>query len=749
MKTRILYLGMTLFSFVSLQTAFSQPCPNPQNLVTNGDFSNGFTGFTSGLSVGSGCSTPTDFYNIGTAFDDFCSSFPSTPNGVDMMVVDFHNFPTDLILQQNISGVAAGTDYEIGFRGASRRTATPVPVDVFYDSYFIGTITINTPASFGTYSLNWTAPSGVPASGNFTLRLDTAGGQDIWMDFALTDIEFSVCSSKWRKTYANGKYHNHFSVVEIEDEIVVGGTTYEGELGDTKVQVMRLNGNTGAIIWEEEYELGADERCFDISLGHDGLLALTGYAQTSSAVSPRTFVMLIDPNNGSIVDYREFALDLDQSTGLDILYSEKEGAYFIAGYQSEEILNTSSDKYGYVLSIDPSLGVNWVELIFSPASRSDRNMANNLTEIEGQGIFVTGSVNHDPAGGSGSVSTLKMMFDYGGGLVWDLTSSSTNSHECGVDAVYDPREDFLYVMSNNSVVHTFEIQRIDNASNPGAVIATHGSSNLLNTIAPQGINSAGFSLDFDPTPGSENLIVAGMTREMYLNGNVTDHSPSFIANVDPNSFNVTWFRYIQANNLNYRDHDHDVFQAFWGQQALINYPDLLGTYPSNFFLLGYTRTDEAYSLSVTKTDINGHSLEECEISVEAEGFETSPDDKTAYADFGGAEDIKIGPSQERTGHEEIDGCPPLPKERKSAAMETGIESGEFRLYPNPSHGILYIEGPAEAGMTYRLFDVQGRLMQHATLNASSGNVKIDMSNLEKGIYFLSLPDGRQEKIILQ
>lgn len=741
MKTRNLFLrgAIALLAFFSTQQVGYSQCPNPINLISNSDFSSGFSGYTSSLAAAtSNCQI--DRYGIGTAFDDFCTSFPTTPNGTNMMVVDFHNSASGtMILQQGISGVVPGTNYTVGFRGASRNSSYDVPIDVYYSTYFIGTITINTAQAWGNYSLNWTAPAGAPASGNFRLEI---GSQHIWNDFTLTDIQFSHCNGlSWRNTYENDKDHNHFSVAELENnEFVVAGTLYErGALTNTTFGARRFDGS-GAILWQQEYFLNDayDARCFDVSLAGSAdkpILALTGYIQSSKDAPKQTFIMTLDPSDGSIIDYQEFTLDAyRQSTGLDLIYSAKEESYYVAGYQSEEILDVSGDKVGYVMSLDQGLNVNWVRLITSPASSSARNMANDLTEIEGSGIFVTGSINNTPIG-TGSVSTLKVMLDYGGNVVWDLSSISTNSHECGVEAAYEPEEDALYVLSNNSVVHTFEIQRIDNASNAGASITMAGTNLLPNTLG----NVAGFALSFDPN--SSDLVVAGMIRNMP---SAPVNTPTFIAKVDRSNFGVSALHYIRSNNAGYRDHDHDMFQAFYGQQALINYPDILGVFPSNFVILGYEGLS-GYSLSVTRTDANGQtpSSKDCEESVEAKPAEIKPERVESIVKEQSAEPKQLDAYLEELKYKVYPDCEPLEiVAKKYSTGLSSVGSEDIKVYPNPVTELLNIEFPQTGNaqnVTVHLVDALGQTIINSSKEYAPGaKAKFDVSHLPEGVYFLSI-----------
>lgn len=762
MKKQNLFIrvALTLTALLSMQhVAFSQPCSNSVNLITNGNFSNGFAGFTSGMGQTSSTNCPLDSFGIGTAFDDFCNNFPTTPSGADMMVVDCGvTAPNTVILQQNISGVTAGITYTIGFRGACRFGNTPVPIDVEYNGTPIGSISINTASAFSNYSFNWTAPSGVASTGNVTFSLGGTSANNRF-DFVVTDIEFSFCpSNAWRNTYQNNKDHNHFSVVELGEDFVVAGTLYNrGKLDNTTFGVRRFY-NTGNIAWEQEYTLDnvTNARCFDIATSgteDDALLALTGYVVSSGSNTPRPFVMILKADDGSIVNYKEFALNaFEQATGLDILYSATNGSYYIAGYQSNDILDLNSSKAGFVMCLDQSLNINWTKLITASASSSIRHMANNLTELPGTGVFVTGSVDNDLLGGWGVVSTLKMLLDYSGNTIWDLTTISSNSHECGVDAVYEAKGDLLYVMTNNSAAHSFEIQRIDNASSASANITITSSNNLLGVLG----DVEGFSLAFDPN--SDDLIVAGMIHSMP---GATLNTPTFIAKVDINNFSVPSLHYIEALNAGYRDHDYDMFQTFNGQQAIINYPDILGVFPSNFVILGYEGLNAGYNLSVTYTDATGHtqSSGNCEMTTSSTVLNTFPARTGARAEEQEGYSEYLSAQVEKTAYDVYVDCEPLAfvgEKKTSGVVLASSLSDEFSIYPNPVSSRLQIEMP-QSGQTMqvsmRLVDALGRVvLEHNGTYAPGSVAQLNISDLPEGVYYLTIQTetyNTQEPILIK
>ena len=79
----------------------------------------------------------------------------------------------------------------------------------------------------------------------------------------------------------------------------------------------------------------------------------------------------------------------------------------------------------------------------------------------------------------------------------------------------------------------------------------------------------------------------------------------------------------------------------------------------------------------------------------------------------------------------------------TGVSETMAEGG-FRVYPNPAHGLIYVETQNFASLQgeYRITNVMGQ-----TLMAGPLNDQIDVSKLPSGLYFITIGDQTQKLII--
>lgn len=73
------------------------------------------------------------------------------------------------------------------------------------------------------------------------------------------------------------------------------------------------------------------------------------------------------------------------------------------------------------------------------------------------------------------------------------------------------------------------------------------------------------------------------------------------------------------------------------------------------------------------------------------------------------------------------------------------EIKDLNLYPNPTTGELLVDlNSKTAGTTeFKIYDVQGRYLRSIVMNAQSNIVSIDVSDLDRGMYFISQFDDNQ------
>lgn len=67
---------------------------------------------------------------------------------------------------------------------------------------------------------------------------------------------------------------------------------------------------------------------------------------------------------------------------------------------------------------------------------------------------------------------------------------------------------------------------------------------------------------------------------------------------------------------------------------------------------------------------------------------------------------------------------------------------DLKLYPNPAKDEIRVESEGLIGSTLQVFNIYGKLVKNEFINAAE-NIRIDISNLDAGIYFLQLSNQDQ------
>jgi hypothetical protein len=174
------------------------------NVVTNGDFSAGNTGFTSqyafkDLSSGApGCKcvlVPESDYGVGTNPNDYHSAF-SAPNGDhttgtgNMLIVNGAPTANVQVWAENIP-VIPNTDYVFSYWATSVSPSNPATLQFTINGTQLSTITLSATASVGTwqyFSTTWNSGS---LNGSYQIALVNQNTVASGNDFAVDDIVFA------------------------------------------------------------------------------------------------------------------------------------------------------------------------------------------------------------------------------------------------------------------------------------------------------------------------------------------------------------------------------------------------------------------------------------------------------------------------------------------------------------------------------------------------------------------------------
>jgi len=182
-----------------LATELALGAQTGQNLVINGDFENGNTGFTAGYIFGD-VSNP-GFFTVGAnpstatgAFGDWCNCGDHTSGTGKMMIVNGATDPSMAVWQETVT-VTPSTNYTFSYWGAEvDHDSSSLPhLSLKINGSVIGSSTFpeyppDNGGQWQNYKFAWNSGSSRSAAlALFDLNTDSS-----WNDFALDDISFSA-----------------------------------------------------------------------------------------------------------------------------------------------------------------------------------------------------------------------------------------------------------------------------------------------------------------------------------------------------------------------------------------------------------------------------------------------------------------------------------------------------------------------------------------------------------------------------
>lgn len=80
----------------------------------------------------------------------------------------------------------------------------------------------------------------------------------------------------------------------------------------------------------------------------------------------------------------------------------------------------------------------------------------------------------------------------------------------------------------------------------------------------------------------------------------------------------------------------------------------------------------------------------------------------------------------------------------SVGLEDHMPGYEATIFPNPTDHVLYIRTTLYQGVSYQLYDAQGKILQQQALSSTESSLEV--SQLPVGHYFLVLIDKDQNKL---
>ena len=538
----------------------------------------------------------------------------------------------------------------------------------------------------------------------------------------------------------NNFHYKDLNVQKIDDtsnDIIVAGSRFTSNFAGQKLQLTRLNANTGAVVWESHYDNYPITRGFDITqFSNNGsiFIAATGYAGDGTNFN-EAYIVIIDASTGVVVQDNAYRFNnITHTQGLHIIFtaSNYNGSstpgFVVAGYYTEEYrIDFNNINNGFIMRTDINLNELWTTSTNSNTAVSiDYDMLNHVTETN-DGFFVTGASN-DPTGNQQGVAMMK--FDYDGNLLWQQNYLEGNSRDVAVDALYDPATNWIYVLVYYSQYHYFGITTLDNST--GNILLNrswYASGNDLNWT--------GFSLEYSNDPNTvEDLVIFGYRRDAQV---VDPNGTTVQANTVPfaTSFNKFTGTISRANYypVSYADPANylDFFRYWDGQSPLIFHPDISSElYSGNCYVMVGNRSygQDSSAMEIIRLD-NSSLTGVC--NNEAFSYNQSPITPIS---------INVNLQSETATQTALNlvavsttgligNC-----ENGGVLGTTDVILPQINIYPNPTSEILTISNIANSNVFYTIFDIQGKVLTSSTITKD----RIDVSALNSGVYFIKISE---------
>ena len=159
------------------------------NLVSNGTFSSGNTGFSTQFASNPNLNLGDGYYYVGTNAASYHSQFSGTGSGQFMIVNSGWNSAWFMVWCQDVT-VCPGQTYTLSYRARTVSNATPARLQWWINGSASGPEVLLPAfgAGWQTITHAWTAPSGTTTA---TICLRAMSGEGVGNDFGLDDISIS------------------------------------------------------------------------------------------------------------------------------------------------------------------------------------------------------------------------------------------------------------------------------------------------------------------------------------------------------------------------------------------------------------------------------------------------------------------------------------------------------------------------------------------------------------------------------
>lgn len=481
------------------------------------------------------------------------------------------------------------------------------------------------------------------------------------------------------------------SIIELPDSSMVMAGIFDYD--PVLIKIDRF----GNLMWTKSY--GIHGSFFKVKQDTDSTLISVGY-QFKEANNSNAFVIKTN-FDGDTIWTRELETGVNER-GYDIEPTLDNG-YMITGYATPDSLNYSYYHYqyqrkadGFIAKLDSVGGLSWCKTV----SNNDgvcRAIVFYSSKQYNDSIFYAVGYIDDSVASTESPAIVIARYDDTGNVNWAKRHDATSFYSSyGFDLFAD----------------TSGIVFLSHIGNDICLFKTDTSANNL------------WARNTEYYPGY-------------------DMNPIILHNTQDNGFLI-------STGFGYAKYDYDGNSIFATAIFNLSNYDCIETLDGGYANLGagplwLTKTEESTQISLAKTDISGTFMDcwDGDYTYPSTGFTISFSDiDIAVRDTGSL--ITIEQIIDSPGLLERYGCIDI----YGSAEENNLES-EVIVYPNPSNGVIFVEG--EDIEKIEIFSVGSQQLAVSSFFGEA-KCKVDLSGLKSGLYFVKVTSSGGvwvEKVVVE
>jgi len=373
---------------------------------------------------------------------------------------------------------------------------------------------------------------------------------------------------------------------------------------------------------------------------------------------------------------------------------------------------------------------------------------NDIIEIPG-GYFITGSSeNITGVFLNGRQTVLSLIVDGNFNILNDLSFDATNWDNCGVSAVYYDMHDYVFLLSNNSIVHNPEITVIDNISNPSiASIVSHYTLVIDTTYG--NFNAAGFQMRY---ADKGQVVIAGYFRT-YSDGSTFNNAIPWVVRFNPLSATLLYSATWNAPSENFYQHGGGIFSTFNGEHPYIFNQEILtpSATTNEFVMVGPRKYGSNFGIDIVSTSL-GNPDDRCFDHLDLSQFQWSEPLHPFHPLNQWQDPISTNSPWANLLIPVSIECPACDEERPIISTTTPDQSihhssmnndlSDFQIKPNPANDVMEVSVKKSSFKgEISIFTTTGSVIFTSRFDSKNNPSKlINLHSTDSGTYIIRLKD---------